>query len=140
MDIMPTVLSMLEISPPPLGDGQVPTLGRTLYEPADDSLRLDEAYPDAPIAWQIFNGRAVQHGRWKAVYLQDPVGPASWQLFDLAADPHETNDLSAAFPDQLADMIAAWDAAMAERGWISMPIPVLKLFLPPRRADMSVAP
>jgi arylsulfatase len=31
--------------------------------------------------------RAIRQGDWKAVYLPAPVGPATWQLYDLAKDP-----------------------------------------------------
>lgn len=31
--------------------------------------------------------RAIRQGDWKAVYLPAPVGPATWQLYDLARDP-----------------------------------------------------
>ena len=41
-----------------------------------------------------------------------------WQLYDLAADPGELRDLSAAHPDVMTRLIAAWERYVRDNGVI----------------------
>ncbi len=55
---------------------------------------------------------AVREGNWKLLCDYNGSNP---QLYDLAADPGETNDLAAAQPDtatRLADAVAAWHRSL----------------------------
>ena len=61
--------------------------------------------------------RAIRKGRYKAHFITsgaygegEPRTPHTPPLlFDLAADPGESNDLSERDPDKLAEMIKLWD-------------------------------
>jgi arylsulfatase len=70
------------------------------------------------IAWEMQGHRAVRRGRWKAEWILPPHGPGAWQLFDLAEDQGERNDLAAARPDVLAELTAEWDRYAAANGVI----------------------
>ena len=44
-------------------------------------------------------------------------------LFDVTKDPGEVNDLAAAMPDKVAELMIAWDQYRAENGLI---IPIIE--------------
>lgn len=52
-----------------------------------------------PLFWEWLNGRAARDGKWKLV--KEGLG-RPWSLFDMQADPSETNDLAAAHPEVVA--------------------------------------
>ncbi len=64
--------------------------------------------------WQFFGGnRALRFGDWKIAWEKRLK---AWELYDLANDRAEINNLAATMPDKLAEMIArynALDAAIA---------------------------
>lgn len=66
------------------------------------------------IGEELFGGRALRQGDWKIV----DTGEGSWRLFNVAADPGETRDLSASEAARKAQLVAAWDAYAAEVGVI----------------------
>ena len=60
--------------------------------------------------FQELGGRqAVRKGDWKLVHLNIRTDNPVYELYNLADDPGETNDLSAACPDILADLQAIMD-------------------------------
>ena len=68
-----------------------------------------------PLFWEWNRSYGVRDGRWKAIR---PKGGDGWKLYDLVADPTETEDLAAIHPDRVGQMSAAWstwaDAMRAE--------------------------
>lgn len=96
-DIVPTVLAAAGI-PQPKGvefDGVdlLPFLNGAKTHPPHDVL-----------FWRAGKGRAVVMGRWKLV----ECGPEHIKLYDLAADPGETKDLSGKAPQVLKELRQAW--------------------------------
>ncbi|HEX7884040.1 MAG TPA: arylsulfatase, partial [Afipia sp.] len=67
-----------------------------------------------PVGEELFGGRALRQGDWKIV----DIGDGNWRLFDVAADPGETKDLSAAEPARKARLAKAWDDYAAKVGVI----------------------
>lgn len=63
-------------------------------------------------------------GQLEGAASAGPYGPGSWQLYDLASDPGEVDDLAAARPDKLAELLALWDRYVEETGVILDPISV----------------
>jgi arylsulfatase len=61
---------------------------------------------------------AYRKGNWKALRLPEPYGNGDWQLYDLAADPGEVNDLSSQFPDRTGALAKAWEAYADTNGVI----------------------
>jgi len=79
--------------------------------------------PDARIAWELAYGRSVRIGDWKAISLPKAVHAVSpdipinrWLLFNVARDPGETTELSAAEPEKLRELVSAWNAYAKETG------------------------
>lgn len=65
--------------------------------------------PDSSIvAGQFFGAQYARNGSYKAVWMPKPYGFSRWELFDVATDPGETNDLSDALPQKRAQLIAAY--------------------------------
>ena len=60
--------------------------------------------------WELFGRAALRMGKWKIVCMPKQArGTGEWELFDLAKDPGETNDLSVKEPEVLEAMLKAWD-------------------------------
>jgi arylsulfatase A-like enzyme len=65
--------------------------------------------PSSPrlLYWEHEGNRAVREGEWKLV----AKGPkASWELYNIAADRSELNNLSTNEPARVTDLSAKWDA------------------------------
>lgn len=63
---------------------------------------------------ELFGGRSLRQGDWKIT----DAGDKTWRLFNLAADPGETTDLSAREPARKAQLVAAWDSYARQVGVI----------------------
>lgn len=64
---------------------------------------------------------ALRKGKWKILF----VGPAAggrtdgqWQLYDVVADPGETNDLSEVETEVYRALLEEWDVYVAETGTV----------------------
>jgi arylsulfatase A-like enzyme len=90
-----------------------------------------EAVHDAATGtgWELFGRRAIRQGDWKALYLPPPYGTGAWQLYDLSLDRGEIDDLAAARPDKLAELLALWDRYVEDNGVILDPISVFDIDL-----------
>ena len=64
--------------------------------------------PEEAIGWELSGQRALVRGDWKLLWMPDEVGQASWELFDMQTDPYERNDLAAARPELLNELVDAW--------------------------------
>jgi len=109
-DIMPTLLEITGASYPKTNNGrELPALmgkswGSVLAGQAE-SPRTEQDY----LGWEIFGNRAVRQGDWKIRWEYKPFGKGDWELFNLAADPAERNDLAAQNPDKVKAMLAVWE-------------------------------
>jgi len=110
MDVAPTVLDLAGTAHPETEyRGRVVALlrGRSLLpyleRRSDTTHDAEEA-----IGWELFSCRAVRQGNWKAVFIPAPAGVGTWQLYDLAADPGETNDIAGTRAAQPATLLASW--------------------------------
>ena len=85
-----------------------------------DGVNLLEPVPTRALHWRMFGGDegAIRDGSMKWV---KPGANRTPELYDLAADPGEKNNLAAARPADAARMAAAWNAwsrQMAEPRWL----------------------
>jgi arylsulfatase A-like enzyme len=73
--------------------------------------------PHETLFWRWGDHMAIRQGDWKLVKTADPknTGRPSLQLYNLADDLGEKNNLSAANPGKLAELQAAWSAWNAEQ-------------------------
>ena len=60
-------------------------------------------------AWELFGRRAARMGDWKMIWLNEPWGSGRWQLYNLAEDPGETEDLFAKYPDVVSKLEDVWN-------------------------------
>jgi arylsulfatase len=118
MDVAPTLLELAGVDHPGArwqDHDIVGMRGRSLvpYLAGEaDVVHTD----DVATGWELFGRCAIRRGDWKALLLPPPDGPGVWQLYDLARDPGETDDLSASEPERLAGLIADWNAYVEETG------------------------
>ncbi|MGD1111465.1 MAG: sulfatase-like hydrolase/transferase, partial [Mycobacterium sp.] len=131
MDIAPTVLELAGVAHPGTsyqGREVEPMRGRSLvgYLSGDTDAVHDA---DTGTGWELFGRRAIRQGDWKALHLPEPYGAGAWQLYDLSADPGEIEDLAAARPDKLAELLALWDRYVQETGVILDPLSVFDIDL-----------
>ena len=73
---------------------------------------------DIAVSWELFGMRAVRMGDFKLLWLAKPYGTGDWQLYDLARDPGELNDLSTLHPKLHTEMIEIWNRYSRETGVI----------------------
>lgn len=82
--------------------------------------RLD-AKPHESLYWRVGKSAALRRGDWKIVRpARRGSGQSSWQLYNLARDISEKNNLADTEPDLLADLTAHWqriDKEMVEPAW-----------------------
>jgi arylsulfatase len=76
---------------------------------------------DQATGWELFGHRGIRQGDWKAVFILPPYGPGRWQLYNLANDLGETNDLAAAHPDKLSELLRLWEAYVGQTGVLLVP-------------------
>ncbi len=109
-DIVPTLYDILGVAAPEVYRGvpQEPVTGHSFVAALTD--------PSAPATntLQYFeNGgsRALVAGEWKAVCRHEKGADfetEQWELYRIVDDPSECNDLAAAMPDKLAELIDLW--------------------------------
>lgn len=103
IDVVPTLLELagartLKEAPPAPGRSLVPVFKQ------DESVHHDSL-------WWFHDGhKAIRVGDWKA------VAPNSepWELYHIATDRDESNDLAIPEGEQLKELVAEWDRQLAE--------------------------
>jgi arylsulfatase len=64
------------------------------------------------IFWEHERGKALRIGDWKISAL----GRSEWELFNIAEDRTETNNLATEMPEKVKEMEAAWRKRAKEMG------------------------
>jgi arylsulfatase A-like enzyme len=108
MDLTATALALAGVR----ADAQWPMDGVNLLP----FLEGSQAEPHPHLCWSYDRQWAVRKGNWKLVLAGPEKGqPAPVEaLYDIAADPSETRDLSAQNPKQIEDLRAIWKAWASE--------------------------
>ncbi|MBL6936541.1 MAG: arylsulfatase [Alphaproteobacteria bacterium] len=118
MDVAPTLLDLAGVEHPGRewrGRRIEPMRGRSLLAYLNGETQT--VHTDATATgWELFGRCAIRRGPWKALLLPPPDGPGHWQLYDLSADPGETNDLATEEPERLAGLIDDWHRYVEETG------------------------
>ncbi len=109
-DIVPTVYDLVGVTPPTVRNGleQLPVTGHSFA-----SVLTNSSAPATNTVQYFENAGslAVVAGEWKAVLKHTPgidYGTEKWELYHLATDRSECNDLADAQPDKLDELVALW--------------------------------
>ena len=120
MDIAPTLLELAETQHPGKtykSREVVPMRGRSWVTYMTNPEREKYIHDDDTVTgWELFDRQALRKGKWKAILIPPPFGPGSWQLYDLSADPGETEDLCEQEPKKLQELLKHWDEYVKECG------------------------
>ncbi len=129
-DIMPTLLELADVKHPGAGMFQgrevLAMQGRSIapvLTGESDSIRQPGDY----MGWELFGKQAIRQGDWKIIHIPSieardarlpAMKPGQWQLYNLAEDPAEINDLASSQPEKLQEMLALWDEYTTENHFI----------------------
>lgn len=114
-DFMPTFVELAGAAYPSEFDGHpvLPMEGRSIV-PALYGRPLGQR---GPLFWEFSGCRAARAGHWKIVSqgparshinIQIEPGHEAWELYDMAADRCETNDLARENPARVRELDALW--------------------------------
>lgn len=110
MDVPATFLNVAGVTYPKTYNGEqiAPLQGKSLV-PVLTQSRASVRTASDWIGGELFGNRAIRQGKWKLLWICAPAGPGEWQLYDLAADPGETRDLSAGNPEVRQRLLRHWN-------------------------------
>lgn len=109
-DITPTLLEAAGVS---FAKGEFH--GRTLMPVL--TRRMAEVYGERDsMVFEVSGTAALYRGNWKIAKTPAPYGNGEWQLFDLSADPGETNDLSKSRIELFKEMRAEYEQYSRDSG------------------------
>lgn len=120
-DLLPTMLDLAGVDRPTELDGRTvpPLYGRSLAPMLTEATRQPVRTGMDAICFEMLECRSVLCGDWKLLWMAPPYGQGErWQLFNLADDPRELDDLAARRPDKLAELEAQWEAYAQYVGYI----------------------
>jgi arylsulfatase len=112
-DIVPTMYDLVGIEMPDVVKGfpQIPLEGVTFRSTFESD---DVPTPKESGFFSMLGSRAVWHKGWKAVSVHPTIAgwghydQDRWELYNTVEDPTESNDLAAAQPQKLQEMINHW--------------------------------
>jgi arylsulfatase A-like enzyme len=111
VDIMPTLLNITGIDYPETYNGvKANALAGESFLPL---LEGEDWNRKQPICFEWFGDRAVWMGDMKAVSLYQSN---TWEIYDLAKDRTESNDIAASQPETVAEMDAIYNEWAAANG------------------------
>ncbi|AOA57036.1 arylsulfatase [Acinetobacter larvae] len=118
MDLLPTILDLIGVEHPGTsyqGRELAPLRGRSILpylQQQQDYIHSAEHIT----GWELFGQKALRQGDWKALFIPAPNGPNRWQLFHLASDQGEVEDLAERYPEKLQELLAHWAVYVQENG------------------------
>ena len=119
-DIAPTLLDWIGAPADDEGGGARPITGRSLMPVLTG--KADSVYAPGDVrVIEVSGNTALYKGDFKITRSVLPLGDGTWRLFNLSADPGETEDLSQRHPQILSEMLADYDAYARRMGVLAMP-------------------
>ena len=77
--------------------------------------------PEEAVGWELGGRKALRKGDWKIVSSNQPWGTGTWELYDMARDRAETQDLAAAMPGKVAELVESWQQYVTTNGVLDIP-------------------
>jgi arylsulfatase len=133
IDLVPTILeaaggqrtdnTTAAKGPPPPGESLIAAFGsenRDIDNRDKDNRDKNKTGRKQPLWWSHEGSRAIRVGDWKLVAAapslrgrggrnaQEQQQPGPWELFNLAADRAETNNLAEKMPDKVRELAELW--------------------------------
>ncbi|MBA3675609.1 MAG: sulfatase-like hydrolase/transferase [Chitinophagaceae bacterium] len=109
IDLMPTFINLAGATYPQTFNGHniSPLAGKSLL----GIIKGEKNTPQRPIFWEHEANRAVRLGNWKLVSKGTKTKPYTgpWELYDIAADRSETNNLAKSQPGKVKELEAMWN-------------------------------
>ena len=111
IDVLPTVLELAGIAPSGERHGQPvkpingASLAEVLRDPAHHEVRTEQYY-------EMAGNRGLYRDGWEVVTFHRPstrFEDSEWELYDLAVDPVELDDLAATQPERVAELSRRFD-------------------------------
>jgi arylsulfatase len=107
MDVVPTVLAAANTSPlSKRGDVPVQPIEGTNLLPAIRGEKILER----GIGFDHQGAHAWRKGDWKIVWSKRMPTEIRWELYNIAEDRCELNDLASRYPDRVQEMTKEWTA------------------------------
>ncbi|EME42882.1 hypothetical protein DOTSEDRAFT_72353 [Dothistroma septosporum NZE10] len=122
MDLAPTILEMAGVKhpAPTYQNREVVSMRGKSMVPYVNGTAPSIHPKDFINGWETCGRAAVRCGDWKIVFIPKPKGPEKWQMYNLAKDPGEVDDLAEQDPERLEKMIKMWDQYVLECGVIPL--------------------
>ena len=106
MDIMPTLLDAVGASyPATYNDNPITPMEGTSLLP----VMRDEHLPDRTLGFDHQGAHALRKGNWKLVWSKRMPHEIKWELYNLAEDRCETDDLAGVYPQRVQSMAREWE-------------------------------
>jgi len=117
IDLYPTILEAAGVKRPEIWRGRKlkPVEGASVastFRDAKAAVRSEQYF-------ELGGQRAYLDGNWRLVTRHErgtPFENDRWELYDLSKDPNELNDLAAAQPEKVKELVAKWNAAAEKYG------------------------
>ncbi len=137
MDVLPTLMEAAAAEyPARRGDQPIqPLEGRSLLP----VLRGESPAPRT-IGFDHQAAHALRDGDWKAVYSKRMPATLRWELYNLAEDRCELNDLADQHPQRLAAMVEDWEQWAKRVGVTWAPYATALPVAPPAATDVDGPP
>lgn len=122
-DIVPTLLQLAQVPAP--GERYreqpiEPIAGRSLVPALHDPAASVRSEHDI-VGFELSGAAALYQGRLKLSRPLPPIGDGQWHLYDIVADPGETQDLREQRPEDFQRLIKAYDVWARDHGVLPMP-------------------
>lgn len=123
MDVAPTLLELAGARHPGTaynGRQVLPIKGHSMLAMLTGQRAAVHA-PDHAQGWEFGGRKALRKGDWKIVLNVQPWGPGDWELYNMAKDRSELNNLAAQQPDKLRELVSEYERYASDVGVLNTP-------------------
>ena len=126
-DLMPTFLDLVDITHPATTNAELQKMTGASLLPILDKEKSDLHLAEG-LGYELHGTRAYFKDNWKLLQMPIPMGSGDWQLYNIAEDLAETNNLALTHGTKVAELEAAYFDYERENGVVYDLIPGLASF------------